>query len=149
MFIFIAFKLKQSDSMWKITDYGGPMKPFFIEIFLAWADKLGRQILGHLGFLRHPFWYSGSLVHIFHYSTIVSTKTKPLYPHPKYLFGIGIWIWAENKWGFSLRVSAVRVEINILDNHTHSHAFLTLKSLLWWFGTGNNYETLSAKVQTF
>ena len=26
------------------TDYGGPMKPFFIEIqnFWAWADKLGR-----------------------------------------------------------------------------------------------------------
>ena len=22
-------------------------------------------------------------------------KTKPLYPHPKYLFGIGIWVWAK------------------------------------------------------
>ena len=35
------------------------------------------------------FWYSKSLVHGFHYSTIISTKNKPLYP-----FGIGICIWA-------------------------------------------------------
>ena len=39
---------------------------------------------------------------------IMSTKTKPLYPHPKYLFGIGIWIWAAKNYGFSLRVSVVR-----------------------------------------
>ena len=32
------------------------------------------------------------LVHVFHYSTIISKKNKPLYPHPKYLFGIGIGI---------------------------------------------------------
>ena len=32
------------------TDYGRPMKPFFIEIqnFWAQADKLGRLIVGHL-----------------------------------------------------------------------------------------------------
>ena len=30
------------------------------------------------------------------------------YPNPKYLFGIGIWIWAANNWGFSHRVSVVR-----------------------------------------
>ena len=39
-------------------------------------------------------------------------KTKPLYPNPKYLFGIGIWIWiwiwAPKNWGFSHRVSVVR-----------------------------------------
>ena len=34
-------------------------------------------------------------------------KTKPLYPHPKYLFGIGIWIWAAKNLGFSHRVSVV------------------------------------------
>ena len=62
------------------TDYGRPMKPFFIKIrnFWAWADKLGRYILGHLGYFgpnyQHPFWYSESLVHVFHYSTIISTK---------------------------------------------------------------------------
>ena len=63
-----------------LADYGRPMKPFFIEIpnFMAWADKLGRYILEHLGYFRphyqHPFWYSESLVPVFHYSTIISTK---------------------------------------------------------------------------
>jgi hypothetical protein len=36
-----------------------------------------------------PFWYSESLGYVFHYSTIISKKTKPSYPHPKCLFGIG------------------------------------------------------------
>ena len=27
---------------------------------------------------------------------------KPSYPHPKYLFGIGIWNWAAKSWIFSL-----------------------------------------------
>jgi hypothetical protein len=31
-------------------------------------------------------------------------KTKPLYPHPKYLFGIGILIWTAKNLGFSLCV---------------------------------------------
>ena len=26
---------------------------------------------------------------------LFSQKTKPLYPHPNYLFGIGIWIWIQ------------------------------------------------------
>ena len=39
--------------------------------FWAWADKLGRKCLGHF-----------------------YKKTNFLYPHPKYLFGIGILIWA-------------------------------------------------------
>ena len=34
-------------------------------------------------------------------------KTKPLYPNPKYIFGIGIWIWAAKNLKFSLRVSVV------------------------------------------
>jgi hypothetical protein len=40
-----------STYMFVSTDYGRPMKPFFVEIqnFWDWADKLGRQILGHLG----------------------------------------------------------------------------------------------------
>jgi hypothetical protein len=54
--------------------------------------------MGHLGYFQpnyqQPFWYSESLVYDFYYSTI--HKTKPLYPHPKYLFGIGILIWAAN-----------------------------------------------------
>jgi hypothetical protein len=69
------------------TDYGRPMKPLFIEIpnFWAWADKLSRTILGHLGYFQsnyqHPFWYFESLVHIFHYSAIISTKKLSLYFH--------------------------------------------------------------------
>jgi hypothetical protein len=73
------------------TDYGHPMKPFFIEIqnFWSWADKFW----GIWGIFGQTI-SSESLVHVFHYSSIISTKTKPLYPHPKYLFGIGILIWA-------------------------------------------------------
>ena len=46
----------------EITDYGRPMKPFFIEILNFWAlaDNLGRYILGHFRYFRpiyqHPFW---------------------------------------------------------------------------------------------
>jgi len=69
------------------------MKPFFIEIlsFWYWADKLGREILGHLAYFRlnyqHSFCCSEFRDDVFHYSTIISTKIKPLYPTPKYLFG--------------------------------------------------------------
>ena len=42
-------------------------------------------------------------------STIISTKNLSLlYPNPKYLFGIGIRIWAAKNKGFSHRVSIVR-----------------------------------------
>ena len=64
-----------------ITDYGRPIKPFF-----HWNPELlglGRQIRqinsGAFGIYfwpnsQHSFWYSESLVHVFHYSTIISTK---------------------------------------------------------------------------
>ena len=54
------------------TDYERPMQLFFIEIpnFWTWADNMGRQIWGHLGYFRpiyqHPFWYCESLVNVFH-----------------------------------------------------------------------------------
>ena len=32
----------------------------------------------------------GTVGTVFHYSTIISKKAKPLYPNPKYSFGIGI-----------------------------------------------------------
>jgi hypothetical protein len=69
------------------------MKPFFIEIqnFWAWADKLG-QFLGHLQYFlpnyQRPFWYSEYMFSII--QTLFLQKTKPLYPHPKYSFGVGI-----------------------------------------------------------
>ena len=53
-----------------------------------WTDFF----LRHLGYFRPdyqlPFWNCEFLVHVFHYSIIISKKTKPLYPTPKYLFGI-------------------------------------------------------------
>jgi hypothetical protein len=72
------------------------MKPFFIEIpnVWAWADNLGRHVLGHLVYFRpiyqHPFWYCESLVHVSINQPLFLKKTKPLYPNPKYLFGIRI-----------------------------------------------------------
>ena len=52
------------------TDYGRPMKPFLIEIqnFWAWADKLGKQILWHLGYFRF------SII-----QPLFLQKTKPFY----------------------------------------------------------------------
>ena len=70
------------------TNYGHPMKPFFIKIpnFWAWAGNLGKYIWGYLGYFplnyQHPFCYSESLVHVFYYSTLISTKKQA-----KYLFG--------------------------------------------------------------
>jgi hypothetical protein len=60
-----------------ITDYGNPMKPFFIENqnFWAWAEKfLGIAFGVFSAKLSAPYWYCESLVHFFHYSTIISTK---------------------------------------------------------------------------
>ena len=79
------------------TDYGRTMNPFFIEIpnFWAWANNLGRYILGHFWYFRPilVLWVPW-IVHVFYNQSLYLQKTKPLYPHPKYLFGIGIWIWA-------------------------------------------------------
>ena len=63
------------------TDNGRPMKPFFIERVPSPCFPL----------INHYFY----------------KKTKPLYPNPKYLFGIGVWIWAAKNLGFS--VSLIRV----------------------------------------
>jgi hypothetical protein len=98
------------------TDYGRPMKPFFIKIsnFSAWADNLGWLIWGYFRpIYQHPFWYCESLVHVFHYfHSIISS-----YPNPKYLFGIWIWIWAAKNSEFSHRVSVVRAYIHVFTMH--------------------------------
>ena len=75
---------------------GGQFRYFFI--FLR-EDKEPDKFWGIWGIFRpnyqNPFWDSETLVLVFHYSTIISTKKLSLYNlHPKYLFGIGIWIWA-------------------------------------------------------
>ena len=76
------------------TDYGRPMKPFF-----HWNPELlglGRQIgkinSGAFGVFRpnhqHPFWYSESLVHVFH--TLFLKKTLNLYIYiPNICLGLG------------------------------------------------------------
>ena len=54
---------RTTDAQWSLL---------FIKItnFWAWADNLGKYILGHLGHFQliyqHPFWYCESLVHVFH-----------------------------------------------------------------------------------
>ena len=69
------------------------------ETFFHWNPELlglGRQIgwgiWGIFGLtVLAPIlvqWVPCPCFPLFHYK-----KTKPLYPHPKYLFGIGIWIW--------------------------------------------------------
>ena len=102
----IKFGAKQSDGkqeenlaiFWLdiSTDYGRPMKPFFIEIphFWAWADKFWgiwgifeRFISTHFGTVSPLSMFSIN-------QPIFLQKNKPLYPNPKYVFGIEIWIWA-------------------------------------------------------
>ena len=100
----ISSQPRTTDAQWRIFS----LKP---QTFGLGQTNRADKFWGFRLNYQHPFWYCESLVHVFHYSTIVSTKTKPLYPHPKYLFGIGIWIWiwtAKNQ-GLSLRVSVVRV----------------------------------------
>ena len=70
--------------------------------FWAWADKLGRWIVllvgqGIWGFLgqtisTHFGTVSPSSMFSMNQSLFLQ-KTEPLNPHPKYLFGIEIWIW--------------------------------------------------------
>jgi hypothetical protein len=67
------------------------MKPFFIKIhnFWAWADKF----LGIRGIFGPTISTHFSAL-VFMFSNIqplfLKKKTKTLYPHPEYLFGIGI-----------------------------------------------------------
>ena len=74
------------------TDYGRPMIFFFMEIqnFWVWADKFwgifGRNISTHFDTVS-PLSMFSTIQPLFR------KKTMPSYPHPKYLFGIGIRIW--------------------------------------------------------
>ena len=110
------------------TDYGHPERAFSKNLELL-AD-----ILGHLGYFwpdyQHPFCYCKFLVHVYHYSTIISTKkTKPLYPTPKYLFGSGIWMLAAKNLRFSLRVSVVLVVYHCHGNFRNSWSEVKLTYL--------------------
>ena len=81
------------------TDYGRPMKPFLTEInFLAWEDKLGHKFWGIWGIFGQTISTHFDTVSPLSMFSVIQPlylqKTKPLYPHPKYFFGIGILIWA-------------------------------------------------------
>ena len=82
---------KMDNSMLMATDYGHPMKPFFVEIpnFWAWADELWDiwDIFGW--FISTHF---GTVIPLSMFSInqpLFLQKAKPLYPHPKYLSGLG------------------------------------------------------------
>ena len=89
LFVFLLCIFPQSNFNIS-TDYGRPMKPFFIEIqnCWAWADKLAFGVF--CPNYQHPFWYSES--HVFHYSTIISTKNQPFISTSQ----IFIWDWHLN-----------------------------------------------------
>jgi hypothetical protein len=80
--------------MSKTTDYGRPMKPFFIEIsnFWAWAEADNFWgIWGIFGqFISTHFGTVSLLSMLSINQALFLQKTKPLYPHPEYLIGIGI-----------------------------------------------------------
>ena len=104
--------LKQMKSWWT-TNYGHPERAFFEN-----PKLLGRQI--------GPNYQS--LVHVHFNQPLFLQKTKPIYPNPKYLFGIGIWIWiwAAKNQGFSHRVSVVRVVNNSVQCAYHYYKVLML-----------------------
>ena len=71
-----------------LTDYGCPMEPFFIKNFWAntfWGiwDIFGRFISTYFGTVSSLSMFSIN-------QPLFLQKTKPLYPNPKYLFGIRI-----------------------------------------------------------
>ena len=86
----------RGSSSHRSTDHGRSMKPFFIEIpnfeigQTNWADKfLG--ILGIFGGTIITHFVRVSPLSMFSIiQPLFLQKPKPLYPHPKYLFGIEI-----------------------------------------------------------
>ena len=73
------------------TDYGRPMKSFIYQnpklLCLGIRSIFGQFISTHFATVSPlSMFYINQLLFL--------KKPKPLYPHPKYLFGIGIWIWA-------------------------------------------------------
>ena len=79
-------------AMHENTDYGRPMKPFFIKIrnIRPWADNLGR--LGIFDqFISTHFGTVSPLSMFFINQPLFLQKTKPLYLYPKF-----IWYWDLN-----------------------------------------------------
>ena len=80
-----------------------PRESFFSKTsnLWAWADILGWNFLGHLGYFRpdyqHPFWYCEFLFHVFHYfNHYFYKKTEPL--HPTIYLGVGFEFGPQRIW---------------------------------------------------
>ena len=79
------------------TDYGHPERAFFKDLeLLGLGRHFGMKFMRHLGYFRpdyqHPFWYCEFLVHVFHYSIIISTKKEDFISTSQ----IFIWDWDLN-----------------------------------------------------
>ena len=92
--IIMAHKFFLAPAYLQRTDYGRPMKPFFMKFrtFVLgqtnWADKFW-GIWGIFGqTISTNFGTVSSLSMFSIIQQLFLQKTKPLYPHAKYLFGI-------------------------------------------------------------
>ena len=76
------------------TDYGRPIKLFFIEIPNFWGiwGIFERFISNHFGTVIP--------LSMFSINQLFLQKTKPLYPNPKYLFYLGL--------GFEFKLQIIR-----------------------------------------
>ena len=104
--LFISFREPLSGKPISLTNFvmlhglRTPNEAFFIETpnFWAWAGNLGRYILGHLGYflanLSAPILVLWVPCPCFPLINHYVCKKLSLYLNIKYLFGIGIWIWA-------------------------------------------------------
>ena len=98
--------------------------PLKSRIFWAGTDKLiGKKFLGHLVYFnpilvqRVPCPCFPIFNHYFY------KKTKPIHIQ-KYLFGIGIWVWAAKNELFSLSVSVIRYDVDCFAFYTGLSTFL-------------------------
>ena len=72
-----------NNPMIKYTDYRCPMKPFLLKSRTFGLEQTNWQInsAGAFGVFSAglSFWYSESLVLVFHYSTIISTENSKIF----------------------------------------------------------------------
>ena len=90
-----------------------------------WADKFW-GICGTFCLFISTHFGTASPLPMFSINHWLFLQKKPLYPNPKYLFGIGIWIWiwAAKNQGFIHRVSVVRAvgyELHPLSDQTSQY----------------------------
>ena len=98
------------------------------------AFGLGQTIWGNLGIFGwfiSTYFGTVSPLSVFSINQpVFLQKTKPLYPNPKYLFAIGIWIWAAKNrvfvvCGWALNQPPINPQLNlILSNFHPQHIFI-------------------------